>query len=164
MTMIDDEVAWLKAVAKRVKIIRVEHDWAQVDLAQRASLTRNKISAIERCADSLKVYEINRIARAAGVELADLLDGAPYRTRQRARLPPAVQPAKRRCLMDPDVALDELLSLLDRMQTLVEMHLPSRVIAQDTRRLLELIDALDGWLTSGGFLPRRWKPAARHAN
>ena len=77
MTMTDEEVAWLKTVAKRVKIVRVEHDWAQADLAHRASLTRNKISAIERCADSLKVYEISRIARAAGIELADLLDGAP---------------------------------------------------------------------------------------
>lgn len=77
MTMTDDEVAWLKAIAKRVKIIRVERDWAQADLAERASLTRNKISAIERSADYLKVYEINRIARAAGIELTDLLDGAP---------------------------------------------------------------------------------------
>lgn len=77
MTMTDDEIAWLKAIATRVKIIRVERDWSQADLAERASLTRNKISAVERCADSLKVYEINRIARAAGIELGDLLNGAP---------------------------------------------------------------------------------------
>lgn len=64
--------------------------------------------------------------------------------------------------MDPDAALDELLTLLDRMQTLAGMHLPPRVIAQDTRRILEILDALDKWLTSGGLLPQRWKPAAGH--
>ena len=74
-TMTDDEIAWRRTIAKRVKIIRVERDWSQQDLADRASLTRNKISATERCADHLKVY--NRIARAAGTELTDLLDGAP---------------------------------------------------------------------------------------
>jgi transcriptional regulator with XRE-family HTH domain len=77
MTMTDDEIAWLKAIAKRVKVARVEHDLSQADLAGRASLTRNKISAIERSAEILKLYEINRIARAVGIELADLVDGAP---------------------------------------------------------------------------------------
>ena len=77
MTMTDDETAWLKAIAKRVKIARVQHDLSQADLAERASLTRNKISAIERNAGLLKLYEINRIARAVGTELAALLEGAP---------------------------------------------------------------------------------------
>ena len=77
MTMTDDEIAWLKTIAKRVKIARVQYDLSQADLAERASLTRNKISAIERSAELLKLYEINRVARAVGVELADLVDGAP---------------------------------------------------------------------------------------
>jgi transcriptional regulator with XRE-family HTH domain len=75
--MTNDETAWLKTIAKRVKIARIQHDLSQADLATRASLTRNKISAIERNADLLKLYEINRIARAVGVDLADLVDGAP---------------------------------------------------------------------------------------
>jgi transcriptional regulator with XRE-family HTH domain len=77
MTMTDDEVASLRRVAKRVKIARVQHDLTQADLADRASLTRNKISAIERSAELLKLYELNRIARAVGIDLADLIDGAP---------------------------------------------------------------------------------------
>jgi transcriptional regulator with XRE-family HTH domain len=77
MTMTGDEIAWLKVIAKRVKIARIQHDLTQAELAERASLTRNKISAIEWNAEVLKLYEINRIVRAVGVELADLLDGAP---------------------------------------------------------------------------------------
>ena len=77
MTMTADEVAWLKRIAKRVKIARIQHDLTQADLADLASLTRNKISAIERSAELLKVYELNRIARAVGMEVAELLDGAP---------------------------------------------------------------------------------------
>ena len=77
MTMTDDETAWLKAIAKRVKIARIEHDLTQAGLAERASLTRNKISAIERSAELLKLYEINRVARAVDMQLADLVDGAP---------------------------------------------------------------------------------------
>lgn len=64
--------------------------------------------------------------------------------------------------MDPDEALRELLALVDRMRTLAGMHLPPRVLAHDVERALELIDGLDGWLTTGGFLPDRWKPACRH--
>jgi transcriptional regulator with XRE-family HTH domain len=77
MTMTDDELAWMKAIAKRVKIARVQHDLSQADLAERASLTRNKISAIERSAELLKLYEINRVARAVGIDLATFVDGAP---------------------------------------------------------------------------------------
>lgn len=65
--------------------------------------------------------------------------------------------------MDPNAALDELLTLLDRTSTLSEMHLPPRVLTHDMRRIIELVEALDSWLTYGGFLPDRWKPACRRA-
>ena len=38
MTMTGDEIAWLKVIAKRVKIARIQHDLTQADLAERASL------------------------------------------------------------------------------------------------------------------------------
>jgi hypothetical protein len=28
-------------------------------------------------------------------------------------------------------------------------------------RITELVEALDSWLTAGGFLPRRWRPASQ---
>lgn len=87
MTMTDDEVAWMKAIAKRVKIARVQYDLSQADLAEQASLTRNKISSIERSAELLKLYELNRIGRAADIELADLVHGAPSVSQTNWRLP-----------------------------------------------------------------------------
>jgi hypothetical protein len=30
-------------------------------------------------------------------------------------------------------------------------------------RIAELTLALDGWLTAGGFMPTRWKPASRRS-
>jgi hypothetical protein len=65
--------------------------------------------------------------------------------------------------MDPDAALDELLALLDRMTTLAGMHLPPRAMTEDVHRMIELVEALDSWLASGGFLPHRWTPASRRA-
>ena len=64
-------------------------------------------------------------------------------------------------LMDPNATLDELLALLGRATALAGMHLPPRVLAHDIHRVIELVEALDSWLTSGGFLPDRWQPASR---
>ena len=63
--------------------------------------------------------------------------------------------------MDPDAALDELLVLIDRMR--VPSHSNPRISApfQEVDRVLELLDGLDSWLTAGGFLPSRWRPASR---
>ena len=61
--------------------------------------------------------------------------------------------------MDPDTALDELLALLDRTTTLVDMHLPLQGLISDLDRIIELVEELDSWLTSGGFLPGRRQPA-----
>jgi hypothetical protein len=66
-----------------------------------------------------------------------------------------------RPVMDPDVALDELLDLLDRIATLADMHPSATVADRDINRMLELVEGLDSWLTSGGFLPDRWQPASR---
>lgn len=66
--------------------------------------------------------------------------------------------------MDPDAALDELLTIVDRVRTLGGAHLPPRVLAPDVARAVELVDVLDSWLMSGGFLPDRWKPAAKPAD
>jgi hypothetical protein len=56
--------------------------------------------------------------------------------------------------MDPDEALRELLRLAD-------VELNSEQPAGDPYRMAELVQALDGWLTSGGFLPARWSSERR---
>lgn len=77
VTMTNDEVAWLKGVAKLLKLGRIRHDMTQAELATWKGLTRNKISAIERSAQLVKLYEINSVVAAVGVEWADIVDGAP---------------------------------------------------------------------------------------
>ena len=77
MTATNDETAWLRGIGKRVKVARVWADQTQQQLADRAGLTRNKVSAIERAGQMVRVFELARVARATGIPLADLLDGAP---------------------------------------------------------------------------------------
>jgi hypothetical protein len=63
--------------------------------------------------------------------------------------------------MDPDAALDELLALVDRIETLGGTRVPAAAFPEDVGRLIELVEGLDGWLTAGGFLPSRWRAASR---
>jgi hypothetical protein len=65
--------------------------------------------------------------------------------------------------MDPDAALDELLGLVDLMSGLTDAGIGERIDHREILRMTELVEALDSWLTAGGFLPRRWKPANRRS-
>jgi hypothetical protein len=59
--------------------------------------------------------------------------------------------------MDPDAALDELLALTEPELNQPETHDRSAVDADQSRRIAELVHALDSWLIVGGFLPLRWR-------
>lgn len=50
--------------------------------------------------------------------------------------------------MDPDANLEEQLRLVERLLKKMDVH--------DALRLVELVEALDGWISNGGFLPKRW--------
>jgi hypothetical protein len=66
--------------------------------------------------------------------------------------------------MDPDAALDEVLAAVDRITQLVEEErLSDQPGAEQILRIAELVAALDGWLTAGGYLPQRWRPAGRRS-
>jgi hypothetical protein len=57
--------------------------------------------------------------------------------------------------MDPDANLREQLQLVKKIMRAVDKDKP--VELDDVDRLVDLVDALDGWLSHGGFLPRRWE-------
>ena len=64
--------------------------------------------------------------------------------------------------MDPNANLQELLRLsaqvdecLDRCGD--EPHAPCRGCSQRAMRMAELIGAMHGWITNGGFLPKMWQ-------
>ena len=59
--------------------------------------------------------------------------------------------------MDPDPTLDELLDLIGPL--LDPGHADPE--PAPVSRIAELVDALDGWLLTGGFPPRRWAGRAR---
>jgi hypothetical protein len=57
--------------------------------------------------------------------------------------------------VDPNTALTEIRDLIARTYT------ADGPAAEDTcRRLYELVEALDGWLSQGGFPPDAWVPAS----
>jgi hypothetical protein len=54
--------------------------------------------------------------------------------------------------MDPDACLKELLELSRGIGGPGWAYDDQR----SAERMAELIEALDGWITKGGFLPQRW--------
>lgn len=53
--------------------------------------------------------------------------------------------------MDPDANLREQRDLLRSYRR------KNRLTALEAGRLVELVDALDGWISNGGFLPEAWQ-------
>lgn len=62
-------------VGRRVRVRRVWADLSQEDVAQRAQVTRNFVSAIERGAQGLDAWRLWAVADALGVRLEWLLTG-----------------------------------------------------------------------------------------
>ena len=58
--------------AKRVRELRAERGWSQDDLADNASLHRTYIGTIERAEQSIGVDNIEKIAKAFKVPIAEL--------------------------------------------------------------------------------------------
>jgi transcriptional regulator with XRE-family HTH domain len=64
-----------KRVGRRCLMRRTWLELSQQDIAERASVTRNFVSAIERSAQGLDAYRLSLIADALKVSLAWLLCG-----------------------------------------------------------------------------------------
>lgn len=70
--------------------------------------------------------------------------------------------------MDPNANIDEQLDLMKRIQAIADATRADGFFTDDQRanlismglRLAELVEALDGWLNGGGFLPERWHDSA----
>lgn len=59
--------------------------------------------------------------------------------------------------MDPDVALNELRAITAIIRMTPAEH--RQLTAEQITDLGERFDALDGWMTSGGFMPVAWRYA-----
>ena len=89
--------------------------------------------------------------------------GNPHRRAAHRAARSRLAVAFRWSLMDPDAALDERLRLIDLMTGEADADIGQRISRHEILRMTELVEALDCWLTAGGFLPRRWRSASRRS-
>jgi hypothetical protein len=59
--------------------------------------------------------------------------------------------------MDPDANLEELRALSAAMIKAYDSEDSNGIDQDDAARLAELVQALDAWITRGGFLPTAWQ-------
>jgi transcriptional regulator with XRE-family HTH domain len=71
------EQRWLAEVGMRVRLGRVERRESQEQLAERVGLSRVSVGSVERADHPASVLAYVRLAKALGIALNELLDGAP---------------------------------------------------------------------------------------
>jgi transcriptional regulator with XRE-family HTH domain len=69
----EDEREFLRAMGMQIRLARVRCELSQQQLADRAGMSRNFVSAVERGGHGVDVRRLRQLARALGVELAALL-------------------------------------------------------------------------------------------
>jgi transcriptional regulator with XRE-family HTH domain len=75
-----------KVLARRLRLLRLLRRWSQEDLAAASGLHRTYISLLERAACNITLDNLERLARALGVGVADLLAGKAFGPATRPRL------------------------------------------------------------------------------
>ena len=72
-----DVNAWLRALGRRVRILRLTREMTQDDLALAAGMSRSFVSLIEKGTHGVDVVRLLRLAAALDVPLAELLGVTP---------------------------------------------------------------------------------------
>tara|TARA_R110001606_G_scaffold30173_4_gene93524 strand:+ start:139 stop:348 length:210 start_codon:yes stop_codon:yes gene_type:complete len=62
-----------KKFGKRLRALREEHGWSQEEFADRAGLHRTYVSAVERGVRNPTLSVLERLAKALGVSMAELV-------------------------------------------------------------------------------------------
>lgn len=75
--MTEPERAWLGEVGMRVRLARVRRRLSQREAAAVASVSAVTLGSVERADHVAGVLTYVRVARAVGLSLDELLDGAP---------------------------------------------------------------------------------------
>jgi XRE family transcriptional regulator, regulator of sulfur utilization len=68
---------WLRALGKRVRILRLTKEMTQDDLATAAGMSRSFVSLIEKGSHGVDVVRLLRLAAALDVPLAELIGATP---------------------------------------------------------------------------------------
>jgi XRE family transcriptional regulator, fatty acid utilization regulator len=69
--------AWLRAMGRRVRILRLTREMTQDDLAAAAGMSRSFVSLIEHGTHGIDVVRLLRLAAALDVPLAELIGATP---------------------------------------------------------------------------------------
>jgi transcriptional regulator with XRE-family HTH domain len=77
-----DVERWLRALGKRVRLLRLTREMTQDELAAAAGMSRSFVSLLEHGTHGVDVVRLLRLAAALEVPLAELL-GAPAPDRRR---------------------------------------------------------------------------------
>ncbi len=67
------ELEYRRLVGKRVRMERVWQDLSQDEVAAKAGVTRNFVSAIERGVQGLDAFRLRNVADALGLTFEDLM-------------------------------------------------------------------------------------------
>ncbi|VAW78366.1 hypothetical protein MNBD_GAMMA13-1884 [hydrothermal vent metagenome] len=62
-----------RQLAKNIRLLRVTHGWSQETLAELAGLDRTFVGAIERAERNITLASAEKIAKAFGLSIVDLL-------------------------------------------------------------------------------------------
>jgi transcriptional regulator with XRE-family HTH domain len=68
-----DERVYLRALGKRIRLLRVDRELSQEQLARAAGMSRNFVSSIERGAHGVDVVRLVRLASALDVDISVLV-------------------------------------------------------------------------------------------
>jgi transcriptional regulator with XRE-family HTH domain len=60
---------------KRVRTLRLDRGWTQEEFAHRTGLNRSYMSEVERGKSDVSLSTLQKIAKALGISLAELLTG-----------------------------------------------------------------------------------------
>jgi len=77
MALTTEETAWLRRVGLRIRLARITRGESQDQLGVRAEVSRVTVGSVERGDHPAAVITYVRLARAVGLPLVELLDGAP---------------------------------------------------------------------------------------
>ena len=68
-----DEMTYLRTIGKRLRLLRVYADLSQQELADKAGVTRNVVSAIERGRQKPDAWRLLKLAAALDTDIGALL-------------------------------------------------------------------------------------------
>lgn len=69
------ERQYLRGLGKRIRLLRVDRELSQEQLAKAAGMSRNFVSSVERGAHGVDVVRLVRLAAALDVDVAVLVSG-----------------------------------------------------------------------------------------